>query len=1030
MSGVINNKIWIWSNERKDWILTIDKGHLDDDNDRIENGVEDKYYANEDIDVVEVSDLIKLVHLHEPAIYNALKMRFFCENIYTYTGPILLAINPYKRLDMYGDEVINRISNNRGFLDDKFGNNNEPHVYNIAENAYKYLINGDGNQSVLISGESGAGKTVSTKFVLNYLTKIDNNIENENGDGNEDENGDGICSKILKSNPILEAFGNAHTIRNKNSSRFGKFIKLHYDDQNRIMGASVDTYLHEKIRLIGQNEGEFNFHIFYQMGLKSKDFLGKFAKDGTEYHNKSSFDETMDAFRELGFKDVDIEKCLNCVRAVANLGSIHFARIGTDSSKIKSSSVELCSSFCKFMEINNVGDECCKNEMERILTKRSIKVANEIVIKNINKDGAIFCRNGMAMYIYIEMFKWLVRKINQSLFNLRSNRVDNGSVNNGSVNGDKFIGILDIFGFEVFNKNGLEQMFINYTNERLQEVFNDYIFKLEEKEYHKEGIKWNAIDFPDNRECLSVFSRAGGNLFTLLNEECSVPRGNDRNYYEKCKKCLENSETYSVSNKQYVDGNFVVKHYAGNVEYECKDFCDKNKDVISADVVKFLEKSTVWKMFHHGKNSGGDGNGGGKKKRTVCGHFTDQLNGLIGTVRETKLHYIRCLKPNDEDKSDYLTPVRFIDQLKYCGVLEAVKVARAGYAIRYKHNEFVNRYSCLLIADNSWSKSLEKCFETLCVKYLPECSETTYQIGSSKIFIKKNVYDDIEVKRKNACNVVATKIRAIYLGWECWKRYRLMINNSVLVQSVIRMWLAKKRVEMIVKNRAVKCLVNFFRMTVLRIRFIRICNAVKILQNEMRQYWKRLEYWKIVVKFLASVLNDIRKRRFRRMIVWIQCSVRKMIALKELKRLKIEAKSVANLESKYAELKKKYDKLIGNNISVDTDTDDKLSASKIILGDSASVSSLSMSSVSSGTGSIKRSKDDKILIKDLRTKIKELRSENSRKDEIIKGFEKVRVEIASKMERVYMVSEERKVQIEKLKNKLVGNSRKKGGLFG
>ena len=1038
------NKFWLWSVEKEDWIKKDigEENSIEKDNNVL--------YCNEGIDIVNLSDLIKLVHLHEPAIYNSLRVRYFSDKIYTYTGPILLAINPYKTLNIYGREYTK--------LEDK----NEPHIYQTASRAYKQMVESGMDQSVLISGESGAGKTVSTKFVMNYLT----------------EGGGDICGRILQSNPILEAFGNASTLRNKNSSRFGKFIKLWYNKNSEIVGASIKTYLLEKIRLIRQGVGEFNFHIFYQLGLY------KVSTDAVnDFHSSKCLDETLRAFKDLSFSDEKIGKILNCVKGLAGLGKVLFQESG---GKVVISRKNNAVEFCKGM---GGAYENFEKSLEYVLTHRRIDLKSETVVKNLDIEQALYTRNSLAMYVYLALFKWIVKTIN-----LKLSRSGGSGENGDRV---KFIGILDIFGFEVFDHNSLEQLFINYTNERLQELFNDYIFKLEEKEYKAEKIYWNPVDFPDNKECLELFVKYPTNVFSLLNEECRIPNGNDKNYYEKLRKSLEINEEgrFVTTKKQRVDGIFTVKHYAGKVEYNCNEFCDKNRDLISKDVQEFLKETDIWKLICNGGgfkgegkgcggklrgNGGNGGNGRATVKKTVSDLFTEQLDGLISIVRKTQLHYIRCLKPNDEDRCDTLVPIRFIDQLRYCGVLEAVKVARAGFPIRFEHNGFVKRYRCLTIKENMEGMSGSDGFSKLCEKLLPKVSCETYQVGETKIFMKKHIYDDLEDMRLIVLNKLATKIRAVYIGWMCWIEYIKVRCSVILLQTFYRCWKARCVVKEMKMLRARGVVISFIRFVGDRCMYLKKKNGAVLIQRVFRRFRIKLRKYCLVFCFIENIcIVRVRKRLFFERIVKIQCCLRRKLARLRLKQLKIEARSFNNLQKKYDELKEKYDLLmvkcekiekdrdedkgyevmLANDLKNNVESVDKLSVSKINIkgnneknntkgetgileGDFYSIdswtSNRSVGSVESG-GCQKRMEkiyldetlpvipafnkklrggedSNKRLIKDLRKTIKDMELENERKDKIIKSFDQVRTELAEKMERIYMVSEERKLELSRLKS--------------
>ena len=644
-----NNEVWVKSNN--DWINGIFIGK---ENNMYKISINNEIILIDNIEIKNddsidnVDNLINIPHLNEPSILNSIQIRYFQNKIYTYTGKILISINPFTNLGIYNKEIINNY-----LLND----NLTPHIYQISKKSLIELSRFNQNQSILVSGESGAGKTHATKLMLEFLTSVCSNSDNI-----------GIEKKIILSNPILEAFGNAKTIRNDNSSRFGKFIKLNFNDNNKIIGAKIETYLLEKIRLIYQNNNERNFHIFYLLinGMnyqdKSKYKLNnsfKYLNNGLlERNDKKQYNELVEAFNIMNFSEDEINIILNFTSAILNLGNINF---DDDGNILNYDQLIIVS------ELLNINQEI----LEFALCYKEVKAVNEIYKIKLKKDECIHARDSFAMKYYQDIFNYIVKLINRTL-----NETNN-----------KFIGILDIFGFESIQINSFEQLCINYTNERLQNQFNKYIFKLEQEEYIKENINWNSVSFPDNKECLNLIDGKYG-ILNMLDEECRLPKGTDKNFTLKLNKKFNNNENY-ILKKRYIDLKFGINHYAGEVTYDTIKFCEKNKDAVSNEIINCIKSIPI--KISEIQNT----NLSSIKTKSLSYQFKTQLNKLLNLIDSTQTHYVRCIKPNDLNIPNKFNRIKIIEQLKYCGVLEAVKVARAGYAVRMLHYDFIKRYKII-----------------------------------------------------------------------------------------------------------------------------------------------------------------------------------------------------------------------------------------------------------------------------------------------------------------------------------------------
>lgn len=711
-----------------------------------------------------VDDLIGLTHLHEPAILHALRLRYDSDIIYTSTGPILIAVNPFKSMkDVYSDDVMEKyrqagegnqeLSSNSSnptpfkrrtndFLHRRMQKNVNntvapkklsPHVYQIADDAYRTMQRGlenrvlltsgprnsisamPTNQSILVSGESGAGKTVTTKIVLNYFamlsqkavqTSLDSSMNASyvglksptNGNNTSFTDEDVTTEKqVLKSNPILESFGNARTIRNDNSSRFGKYIDIQFTQSGRLSSAQIDTYLLEKVRLIHPSEGERNYHVFYQfLSSATKSEREQFYLDdmnvqdfkllnqtGGTYDRRDGVSdeenhhEMLDAMITLGFQPEVIQSLMRLVVGVLFAGNMSFA-----STSVHEDTCCLLEDHASLAVSSLFG--VTFEELDAALTTRTITAGIEVLHKQLSHNQALKANEALIKAIYGAAFDFIVKEINDN-------------ISQGSKTGVASIGVLDIFGFETFGVNNFEQLCINYTNEALQQQFNKFVFKLEQQEYEKEGILWKFITFPDNQDVLDLIDAKHTGILAILDEQCIVPQATDQkftwNLYSKCGKHAR----FSTSAAQKVDFKFSIEHYAGPVEYSTDAWLEKNKDQLPATTADLLDNSTFSligkiKSFTRAEARRGKGS---VVFKSVGYQFATQLRQLRNRIDITTPHYIRCLKPNDDLVPDYFDPKNIVEQLRCGGVLEAVRVSRAGFPTRYPHDVFLARYYIL-----------------------------------------------------------------------------------------------------------------------------------------------------------------------------------------------------------------------------------------------------------------------------------------------------------------------------------------------
>lgn len=835
----------VWIYHDGNWIFCNNMIHQADGNVAVQLDSEviitspDQVYIKNSYDISKVGDLINLIHLHEPAVLRAVHERYDQNLIYTQTGPILLSINPFKETYLYSDELREKYHNNRCN-----GEVLDPHLYRVAEEALK----GEGDQTILISGESGAGKTVATKIIMEYVAKC-TGVKT------------GVVQAVLQSNPVLEAFGNAVTIRNDNSSRFGKFIQLKMK-QGKLVGAEIKSYLLEKVRIIKHGAGERNFHIMYQLlanrNLNPNDYkytafsdenAGNAGNEFDVFNECLKYEDTFEAMCQVGFSEVMINMIMDVIYAVLLLGNIEFVPIENyESESVAINNLNIIKQIVDLLKLSS-GDD-----LIRALCGKIVKAGHEQCYVNFSIEEAEYTRDSIAKYIYERVFQMIVAKVNKGICG-------------EELVYDRYIGLLDIFGFEIFDKNSFEQICINYTNERLQELFNNHIFRLEQAEYVKEGVEWRVIDFPDNLECLQVLDK----LFKMTTEECLIPRGNDVNLAGRMEEKLGESGYYLVNNSQRVDHKFVVVHYAGEVEYDSHTFVDKNKDLLSETVYQLLEISELPLDLSRGERVERN-----KRLITVMSGFKKQLGGLLKLIEESTPHYIRCLKPNDQNVADNFVEKRVLQQLRYSGVLEAIKIARAGYPIRYIYDELIERYHMLMSAED-----IDELLEGV------DLGE--YQKGSSKLFMKRKLFDILERKREIRLAACATQIESVVRGFVERKRYLRLREAIIKLQSVGRMWSAMEELRRLRRENAA----TMIRKVWLAYRWFMWLKVGKTVVTHIQRRWRERRVAAVKVQSICRMMMRwCRYQNLRSGVITLQGMWRIGVAKGVLRELKREAKDL------------------------------------------------------------------------------------------------------------------------------------------
>uniref|UniRef100_A0A8C0FB02 Myosin heavy chain 11 n=1 Tax=Bubo bubo TaxID=30461 RepID=A0A8C0FB02_BUBBB len=696
-----------------------------------------------------VEDMAELTCLNEASVLHNLRERYFSGLIYTYSGLFCVVINPYKQLPIYSEKIIDMYKG-------KKRHEMPPHIYAIADTAYRSMLQDREDQSILCTGESGAGKTENTKKVIQYLAVVASSHK-----GKKDISITGELEKqLLQANPILEAFGNAKTVKNDNSSRFGKFIRINFDVTGYIVGANIETYLLEKSRAIRQAKDERTFHIFYYLiagaseqmrndllleGFGNYTFLSNGHVPIPAQQDDEMFQETLEAMTIMGFTEEEQIAILRVVSSVLQLGNIVFKKErNTDQASMPDNTA--AQKVCHLMGIN------VTDFTRSILTPR-IKVGRDVVQKAQTKEQADFAIEALAKAQFERLFRWILARVNKALDKTKRQ-------------GASFLGILDIAGFEIFEINSFEQLCINYTNEKLQQLFNHTMFILEQEEYQREGIEWNFIDFGlDLQPCIELIERPTNppGVLALLDEECWFPKATDTSFVEKLCQEQGNHPKFQKPKQLKDKTEFCIMHYAGKVTYNATAWLTKNMDPLNDNVTSLLNQSSdkfvadLWKdvdrivgLDQMAKMTESSLPSASKTKkgmfRTVGQLYKEQLTKLMTTLRNTNPNFVRCIIPNHEKRAGKLDAHLVLEQLRCNGVLEGIRICRQGFPNRIVFQEFRQRYE--ILAANAIPKGFmdgkQACI--LMIKAL-ELDPNLYRIGQSKIFFRTGVLAHLEEER-------------------------------------------------------------------------------------------------------------------------------------------------------------------------------------------------------------------------------------------------------------------------------------------
>jgi len=725
-------------------------------------------------------DMSNLTYLNDASVLHNLKQRYYHKLIYTYSGLFCVAINPYKRFPVYTNRCAKLYRGKRR-------NEVPPHIFAISDGAYVNMLTNHENQSMLITGESGAGKTENTKKVIAYFATVGASSKKPSA---EEQKKGTLEDQVVQTNPVLEAFGNAKTVRNDNSSRFGKFIRIHFGPTGKLAGADIETYLLEKARVISQQTLERSYHIFYQMmsgavpGLKSLCLLSENVQDyyfvaqgKTTIPGVDDAEEmrlTDQAFDVLGFTQEEKDDIYRITAAVMHMGCMKFKQRGREE-QAEADGTEEGDRVAKLLGVETQG-------LYTALVKPRIKVGNEFVTQGRNVNQVSYSVGAMSKAMFDRLFKFLVKKCNETLDTKQKRQ--------------HFIGVLDIAGFEIFDYNGFEQLCINFTNEKLQQFFNHHMFVLEQEEYAREGIQWTFIDFGmDLLACIELIEKPMG-ILSILEEESMFPKATDRTFEEKLNNNHLGKSPNFLKPKPPKPGcqaaHFAIGHYAGNVPYNITGWLEKNKDPLNDTVVDLYKKGTnklLQEIFadHPGQSGGADAGGGkgGRGKKgggfaTVSSSYKEQLNNLMTTLRSTQPHFVRCIIPNEMKQPGVIDSHLVMHQLTCNGVLEGIRICRKGFPNRMVYPDFKLRYKILNPAAVAKESDEKKCAAHIldATGLDPE----NYRLGHTKVFFRAGILGQMEELRDDRLGKIVTWMQSWVRGYLSRKEFKKLQEQRLALQ--------------------------------------------------------------------------------------------------------------------------------------------------------------------------------------------------------------------------------------------------------
>ncbi|KAM8903817.1 myosin VIIAa isoform 1-T1 [Spinachia spinachia] len=725
-----------------------------------------------------VEDMIRLGDLNEAGILRNLLIRYREKLIYTncggrtYTGSILVAVNPYQLLPIYTADQI------RLYTNKKIGEM-PPHIFAIADNCYFNMQRNNRDQCCIISGESGAGKTESTKLILQFLAAISGQHS-------------WIEQQVLEANPILEAFGNAKTIRNDNSSRFGKYIDIHFNKRGAIEGAKIEQYLLEKSRVCRQALDERNYHVFYCMlkGMTSEEKKKLGLSKATDYNyltignctvcdgrdDLKEYSNIRSAMKVLMFTDKENWEISKLLAAILHMGNLRYEARTYDNldacEVVRSSHL---TTAAMLLEVDG-------KDLMNCLTSRTLITRGETVSTPLNIEQALDVRDAFVKGIYWRLFVWIVEKINAAIYKPTSSQPKALR---------RSIGLLDIFGFENFTVNSFEQLCINFANENLQQFFVRHVFKLEQEEYNLENINWQHIEFTDNQDALDMIAIKPMNIISLIDEESRFPKGTDTTMLNKL-NFQHKLNTYYIPPKNNHETQFGIQHFAGVVYYETKGFLEKNRDTLYGDIIQLVHSSKnkfIKQIFQADVAMGAETR---KRSPTLSSQFKRSLELLMRTLSVCQPFFVRCIKPNENKKPMLFDRELCVRQLRYSGMMETIRIRRAGYPIRYTFVEFVDRYRVLMPGVKPAYKQgdLRGTCQRIAEAVLGR--DDDWKMGKTKIFLKDHHDMLLEIERDKAITDKVIIIQKVVRGFKDRSNFLKMRKSAVFIQKTWRGYHCRK----------------------------------------------------------------------------------------------------------------------------------------------------------------------------------------------------------------------------------------------
>ncbi|GJJ73231.1 hypothetical protein EMPS_05589 [Entomortierella parvispora] len=776
--AAFNEKKWVWVEDKDEGYLSawVAKENGDQYEVHLSNGLVktvDKNLTGKmnppKFDKVE--DMADLTYLNEASVIHNLRLRYHSNLIYTYSGLFLVAVNPYRKLGIYTDEVVFAYRH-------KKRHEMAPHIFAVSDAAYHDMLQDRDNQSILITGESGAGKTENTKKVIQYLASIASDKGNKIGK---------LESQILQANPILESFGNAQTIRNNNSSRFGKFIRIEFTSAGHIAGGNIERYLFEKSRVTYQTRQERNYHVFYQLmaggpadvkkpllldgGLSDYGYVKNSNHVIAGVDDGEDFRLLLESMDVMGFTKQEQHNLFRIIAAILHLGNIVVTQDRSDQAQLKDTSV--AEKVCHVLGIP-------LSEFVKGLLRPRVKAGREWVVQARTDQQVLYSIEALSTALYERMFDSIIARINQAI----------------DTPGKKFttfIGVLDIAGFEIFEVNSFEQLCINYTNEKLQQFFNHHMFVLEQDEYKRENIEWQYMDFgQDLQPTIQLIEDSNPiGILSCLDEECVVPKGTDKSFLTKLTK-LWNGKSDKYEAPRFQEG-FILHHYAGKVEYRTDGWLDKNKDPLNENITRLLAHSSekfVASLFTDYLVEEEDFTVRNRAKkgafRTVAQRHKEQLRSLMDHLHGTRPHFVRCILPNEEKRAGKIHVPLVLDQLRCNGVLEGIRICRAGFPNRILFAEFRQRYEILSPPGLIPAGYMDGRVAAQSLLEALEMDKTQYRVGTSKVFFRSGVLAELEDIRDQKLSQIFAKCQALCRGYLARRHLNQKIDRAKAIKIIQR----------------------------------------------------------------------------------------------------------------------------------------------------------------------------------------------------------------------------------------------------